>query len=102
MFARMTSARPNDDQFDSAIAIVKEIFASEAEKQQGYRGFVLLVDRAGKQLTGISLWESASDRQASAGSSGYYKEAAATFGQYLSSPAVTTDVDVVLFDMPSA
>ncbi len=100
MFARMTVARPVADQFDNAVAIVQDTFASAAQQQQGYRGFLLFVDRQNQHLTGISLWESDADRQASSGASGYYQDGIARFAEFLSSPAVTTDVDIALCDLP--
>ncbi len=98
MYARITVAHPQPDRLDEAVAIVKDTFFAAAQQQQGYRGFLLLVDRDTPQLTGISLWESQADREASAGSSGYYGTAIAEFAQLLTTPAVTTNVEVAVFD----
>jgi heme-degrading monooxygenase HmoA len=83
MFARLTLAHP------------------QAERIDGYRGFLLLVDRDAAQLTGISFWASEADRQASAGASGYYQDGVARFTQLLTAPPMTTDVDVAIHDFRS-
>lgn len=99
MYARVTVARPQPDRLDEAVAIVKGTFFAATQQQQGYRGFLLLVDQDGQQLTGISLWESEADREVSAGGSGYYEKAIADFAELLSVPSVTTNVDVAACDL---
>lgn len=98
MYARVTVAHPQPDRLDDAVAIVKDTFLASAQQQQGYRGFLLLVDRDAQQLTGISLWASEADREASAGGSGYYGAAIADFAQLLATPSVTTNVDVAVYE----
>ena len=102
MFARVTVAHPRADKIDDAIMMTQTVFAAAAQQQSGYRGFLLLVDRDAQQLTGISLWESAADREASTGASGYYQDGIAAFSQLLTSQASTTNVDVVIHDIPGA
>ncbi len=99
MYARVTVARPQPDRLDEAVAIVKGTFFAAAQQQQGYRGFLLLVDRDAQQLTGISLWASEADHEASAGGSGYYEKAIADFAGLLSMPSVTTNADVAACDL---
>lgn len=98
MYARVTVAHPQPNRLDEAVAIVSDTFFAEARQQQGYRGFLLLIDRDAQQLTGISIWESESDREASAGGSGYYGAALADFAAMLTTSSVTTNVDVAISD----
>jgi len=98
----MTVARPQPERIDDAVAMAKDVFAASAQQQPGYRGFLLFVDRHAQQLTGISLWESDADRQASAGASGYYQHGVATFAQLLASEPVTTDIDVTMCELRDA
>ncbi len=98
MYARVTVAHPQPDRLDDAVATVKDVFFTAAQQQQGYRGFLLLVDPDAQQLTGISIWESEADREASASGSGYYETAIAGFAQLLATPSVTTDVEVAVSD----
>lgn len=96
MYARITVARPLPNRLDEAVAMVKNVFFAEAQQQQGYRGFLLLVDTDAQQLTGISLWDSEADRQASTSGSGYYETAIAEFAQLVVTPPVTTNADVAV------
>ena len=43
-----------------------------AGRQPGYAGFLLLADRAGNRVLGMSLWQSMAALEASEG--GYYRE----------------------------
>ena len=101
MYARMTVARPQPNRLDEAVAMIKNVFFAEAQQQQGYRGFLLFVDPDSQQLTGISLWDSEADRQASAGGSGYYGTGIAEFAQLVVTPPVTTNVDVAVSEFGS-
>lgn len=96
MYARVTVAHPQPNRLDEAVAIVKDTFFAAAQLQQGYCGFLLLVDQDAQQLTGISLWDSAGDRTASAGDNGYFGTAIADFAQLLTTPSVTTNADVAV------
>ena len=102
MYARLTVAQPQLDRLDDAITMTQEVFATAARAQRGYRGFLLFVDRDTPQLTGISLWASEADREASAGSGGYYQDGVAAFVQLLTNAPTTTDVEVAISDLPNA
>ena len=96
MHARMTVAHAQPDRFDEAVAAVHDTFLPAAREQGGYRGFLLLTDRATQQLVGISLWETEADVQASGGGGGYYQERMASFGELLVSPPTTTTHEVAV------
>lgn len=98
MYARMTIARPRPEQFDEAIASIETTFVPAAREQDGYRGFLLGVDRAGHQLVGISLWESESDMTSSASASGYYQSRIAEFAGLLTAPPATMNLEVAVHD----
>lgn len=100
MFARITVAQPATDRLDDAITMTQSVFAAAAQQQHGYRGFLLFVDRDAGRLTGISLWESAADRESSTGTSGYYQDGVAAFSQLLTAPPVTTTAELAIFDLP--
>lgn len=96
MYARMTVAHAQPDRFEEALAIVKDAFFPAASEQPGYRGFLLLTDRAQHQLVGISLWETAADVETSGGATGYYRQQMADFGGLLVGPATTTTLEVAV------
>ena len=96
MHARMTVAQAQPDRFDEAVAAVQEAFVPAAKEQPGYRGFLLLTDRATRQLVGISLWETEADLSASGRGGGYYRQRMADFVGYLTEPPTTTTHEVVV------
>ena len=96
MHARMTVAHAQPDRFDAAVAAVREAFLPAAKEQPGYRGFLLLTDRATRQLVGISLWETEADLSASGGGGGYYRQRMADFVGYLTEPPTTTTHEVAV------
>ncbi len=98
MHARVTIAHPQPDRFDEAVAAVQETFQPAARGQPGFRGFLLLADRAAHQLTGITLWETEADMAASAGAGGYYRDRLRDFAGLLSAPATTTTHEVAAFE----
>lgn len=96
MYARMTVAQAQPDRFEEAVTTVKDAFLPAASEQPGYRGFLLLIDRAQQQLVGISLWETQADVQTSGGASGYYEQRMADFGGLLVGPPATTTHEVAV------
>ena len=96
MHARMTVAHARPDRFDEAVAAVQETFLPAAREQSGYRGFLLLTDRATQQLVGISVWETEGDLRTSGGTGGYYQERMARFGDLLVGPPTTTTHEVAV------
>jgi len=91
----MTIAHAQPDRFEDAVAAVQDTFLPAAREQSGYRGFLLLTDRARRQLVGISLWETEADVQTSGGASGYYQQRMADFVGLLVGPPTTTTHEVV-------
>ena len=96
MHARMTVAHAQPDRFDEAVAAVQETFLPAARERSGFRGFLLLTDRATQQLVGISLWETEADLRASGGAGGYYQERMARFADLLVGPPTTTSHEVAV------
>ena len=98
MHARVTMAHPQPDRFDEAASVVQQTFQPAAREQPGFRGFMLLADRAAHQLIGITLWETEADMAASAASGGYYRDRMEDFAGLLAAPATTTTHEVAAFE----
>ena len=98
MHARMTVAHAQPDRFEEAVAAVQAGFVAAAREQPGYRGFLLLTDRAQQQLVGISLWATEADVQTSGGASGYYRQQMDDFLGLLVGPPTTTTLEVAVND----
>lgn len=95
MFARMTLAQAQPDQFSKAVTEVQEAFVPAAREQGGYRGFLLLTDGT-QQLVGISFWETEADERASGTAGGYYEDRMKAFSSLLATPASTNVYEVVV------
>jgi heme-degrading monooxygenase HmoA len=98
MYARMTVAQVQAERFDEALSAVQEAFLPAAQEQPGYRGFLLLTDRATQQLVGISLWETEAHLQSSGGASGYYQQRMNEFAALLTEPPTTTTHEVAVWE----
>ena len=96
MHARMTVAHAQPERFDEAVAAVQEAFLPAAQERPGYRGFLLLTDRATRQLIGISVWDTEADLDASGGGGGYYRQRMADFVGLLAEPPTTTTHEVAV------
>ena len=96
MHARMTVATTRPDHFDEALAAVQEAFLPAAREQPGYGGFLLLTDRATRQLIGVSYWESEAAMNTSGGGSGYYAQRMNDFIGFLTEPPSTTTHEVAV------
>ena len=96
MHARMTVAQAQPDRFEEARTAVQETFLPAAREQPGYRGFLLLTDRATQQLVGISFWETEADVQSSGGAGGYYEQRMADFVDLLVGPPTSTTHEVAV------
>jgi len=83
MHARVTTAKGKPGTVDEAIRAVRESLLPAAKQQKGFKGFVLLVDRAGNRSLGVTLWETEEDLQASEGASGYYRDQMAKMADFL-------------------
>ena len=96
MYARMTVAHAQPDRFDEALAAVQEAFLPAARDQPGYGGFLLLTDRATRQLVGISFWETEAAMNTSGGGGGYYQQRMNDFADLLTEPPTTTTHEVAV------
>ena len=64
MYARvLTFSEVND--FEQALSFVQETGVPAVRSQRGYQGLSVSVDRAGRTLVVLSLWETEADREAS-------------------------------------
>jgi hypothetical protein len=73
MYARVTTTQFSPYRLDEAITTIRESTVPAAQKQMGFKGYLLLVDRStGKGIT-ITLWDEEADRQITGPNSDYYR-----------------------------
>ena len=61
MYARVSTFRVEPARLAHFAAMVRESLLPAVERQRGYRGGLLLADRATGQVMAVSLWETAAD-----------------------------------------
>lgn len=73
MHARAVQFQAKADRADEMVRIYQDSVIPAASQQRGFRGAVLLTDRAKGRATSITFWESEADLLQSE-KSGYYKK----------------------------
>ena len=96
MHARVTTGTVRLEQLDEFIQSLRESLIPAAERQQGYREFLLLTDRASGRVVGITLWETEQDLRASEEAGGYYHEQLAKLAPFFASPPSRDAYEVAL------
>ena len=96
MYARVTTTQFSPYRLDEAIHIAREQTVPAAQKQAGFKGYLMLVDRStGKGLT-ITLWEGEEDREVTSAESSYYREAIGRVVPFLESAPLVEDLEIVI------
>lgn len=91
MYARVIFTQSRPDQGDEAIHILRESVVLEQKKQHGFKGIVLLSNRAVGKGISITFWETEADLQASDQASQYYQEQMAKVSYFfVAAPLVET------------
>jgi hypothetical protein len=65
VYARHVTVHGSGEKVDAGIAMVREQVLPVLQKCQGFRGQLMLVDRAKGEAIGISLWDTEEDMLAS-------------------------------------
>ena len=82
MFARVVSNEIQPGKMDEWLAIIRESIVPSLKEQDGFQGFVALVDREHGKSIGYSMWTSAADLAASE-TNGNYQQQIAKLGDVL-------------------
>jgi heme-degrading monooxygenase HmoA len=69
MHARVTTFQVRAGRIDEVIAMTRDSVLPDAREQKGYRGVLVLTDRAASKIVAVSLWETETDMIA--GEAGY-------------------------------
>jgi quinol monooxygenase YgiN len=96
MYARVTSVQISPDHVDEATRLTRDIIIPAAQREKGFKGYMVLGDRAmGKSLS-ITFWETAADMQASGPGSEYYREVMARIAPLFTAPPVVDNLEVIV------
>jgi hypothetical protein len=96
MYARVTTTQGNPDMVDEALEIVRNSILPAARSQKGFKGYLLLGDRATGKSFGITIWETETDRDATSQDSEYLRENLAKLAPLFSAQPIIEDFEVLI------
>ena len=96
MYARVTTTQFSPYRLDEGITIAREHTLPAVQRQAGFKGYLMLVDRStGKGIT-ITLWEGEAQRDVTGPDSAYYREAIGRVVPLLSEAPMVEDLELVI------
>lgn len=95
IYARVLIAEGQPGKMDELIDLVRNSVLPVARQQQGFKGLLLLADRARRKGISIGLWETEADLKASE-TSGYFQEQVAKFAHIYTAPPVREIYEVTV------
>ncbi len=96
MYARITTTQYSPYSLDEAVSIARERVVPAAQRQQGFKGYLMLVDRSTGQGITITFWEGEAERQVTGENSAYYREAIGHVVPLLTAQPSVQDLEVVI------
>lgn len=96
MFARVTTIQISPYRLDEAIGILREQVAPAMQKQDGFKGYLMFVDRSTGKSINITLWEGEADRQVTGPQSAYYRDAIGKVVPLLTDEPVVEDLEIAI------
>jgi quinol monooxygenase YgiN len=96
MYARVTTIQISPYRLDEAIGVLREQVVPTIQQQNGFKGYLMLVDRGTGNSINITLWEEESDRQVSGPNSEYYRNAIGKIVPFLTDAPLIEDLELVI------
>lgn len=96
MYARVTTIQISPYRMDEAIGIMKEQVAPTIQQQNGFKGYLMFVDRSTGKSVNITLWEDEADREVTGSQSAYYREAVGKVVPLLTDTPLVEDLELVV------
>ena len=96
MYARVTTIQISPYRLDEAIGTLREQVAPAMRQQDGFKGYLMLVDRSTGKSLNITLWEGEEDRQVTGQNSSYYREAIGKIVPMLADAPMVEDLELVI------
>lgn len=96
MYARVTTIQISPYRLDEAIGTLREQVAPAMQQQDGFKGYMMLVDRSTGKSLNITLWEGEEDRQVTGQNSSYYRDAIGKIVPMLEDAPLVEDLELVI------
>ena len=96
MYARVTLAQLQPGIVNDLLQFLRENVIPAAQRQQGFKGLLLLTDENTNKGIAIALWETEADMAAGEASDGYYTVQLARGAHFFAAPPVRETYQVTL------
>jgi quinol monooxygenase YgiN len=96
MYARVTTIQISPYRLDEAIGVLREQVVPVIEQQNGFKGYLMLVDRGTGNSINITLWEEEADRQVTGPNSEYYRDAIGKIVPFLTDTPLIEDLELAI------
>jgi hypothetical protein len=96
MYARVTTIQISPYRLDEAIWVLKEQVVPTIEQQNGFKGYLMFVDRSTGKSINVTLWEEEADREVTGSNSAYYREAIGKVVPLLTDAPLVEDLELVI------
>lgn len=96
MYARVTNFQISPYRLDEAIGVLREQVVPTIQQQNGFKGYLMLVDRGTGNSINITLWEEEADRQVTGPNSEYYRDAIGKLVPFLTDTPLIEDLELVI------
>ena len=96
MYARTTTLQVSPYRLDEAIGVIQNEVVPAAQKQPGFKGLLMLVDRGMGQSIVITLWEAETDRDVTGSDSAYYRDALGKVVPFLTGAPSVEDLEIAI------
>ena len=96
MFARVTTIQISPYRVEEAVGVLREQVVPAIQQQNGFKGYLMFVDRSTGKSINITLWEDEGDRQVSGPDSQYYRDAIGKVVPFLTNAPLIEDLEMVI------
>jgi quinol monooxygenase YgiN len=96
MYARVTTIQISPYRVDEAIGVLKEQVVPTIQQQDGFKGYLMFVDRSTGKSINVTLWDEEADREVTGSNSAYYREAIGKIVPLLTDAPLVEDLELVI------
>jgi hypothetical protein len=96
MYARVTTIQISPYRLDEAIGVLKEQVVPTIQQQNGFKGYLMFVDRSTGKSINVTLWEEEADREVTGPNSSYYRDAIGKVVPLLEAAPSVEDLEIVI------
>lgn len=96
MYARVTTIQISPYRLDEAIGVLKDQVVPSIQQQDGFKGYLMFVDRSTGKSVNVTLWEEEADREVTGSNSTYYRDAIGKVVPLLTDVPLIEDLELVI------